>query len=588
VEGKGHVIHHCKSAHLRERSPLLSEESSDLQDIEEEKNMTTQASVWLICSLLIVTPLGAPGSQKATAARASINPIRIDSGLVSGEVVGDTPAVRVYKGIPYAAPPVGERRWKPPQPVTPWEGVRPAVEYGPSCPQHNTLERLYGGRLGPTSEDCLYLNVWTPAERADARLPVMVWIHGGGYTAGSGSSSYYEATALAQKGVVVVTFNYRLGIFGFFAHPLLSKESPEGVSGNYGLLDQIAALHWVKRNIAAFGGDPNRVTIFGESAGAGSVCYLMVSPLAKGLFHRAIAQSGSAFGQNRHLRESWYGQEPAERVGERATERLGCDRASDPLAALRMKTSQELLAITGSGMGIGGGGSFSFGPLVDGWVVPDDPGAIFEAGRQHPVPLIVGSNADEGTIFLLASAVPDAAGFRAMITSTFGERASDVLALYPLSETTDMRALMNRFVTDSRFVAPARFFARMQARVSRAYLYHYTWVMPTPRGTTLGAFHASEIPLIFGSRAVTGLTQEQWNRGPSAAMMAYWVQFAATGDPNLEGFPRWPPYDPTSDRYMEFGADVAVRAQLRKEACDVFEQIGQQRRAKRRTASPVP
>lgn len=542
-------------------------------------------SVWVIMGVLVVLPLGSAGHQRSDTDHSLSDPIRLDSGLVSGQLVGEVGDVRVYKGIPYAAPPVGENRWKPPQPVTPWEGVRAALEYGPSCPQHNVLERLYGAKLGPTSEDCLYLNVWTPAKRTDERLPVMVWIHGGGYTAGSGSSPYYEGANLARRGVVVVTFNYRLGIYGFFAHPLLSKESPHGVSGNYGLLDQIAALQWVKRNIAAFGGDPNRVTIFGESAGAGSVCYLMVSPLAKGLFHRAIAQSGSAFGQNRHLRESWYGQEPAERIGERAAERLGCDKASDPLAALRAKSSEELLAITGTGLGAGGAGTFSFGPIVDGWVVPDDPGAIFEAGRQHPVPLIVGSNADEGTIFLLTSPVGDVAGFRTMIASTFGERAQDVLALYPAAEGGDARTLMNRFVTDSRFVAPARFFARMQSRVSRAYLYHYTWVMPNPRGAQLGAFHASEIPLVFGNREVTTLAEEQWSKGPSAALMAYWIQFARTGDPNVKGFPSWPPYDPTSDRYMEFGAEIAVGAHLRKEACDLFERIAAERRAKRRTGS---
>lgn len=542
-------------------------------------------SVWLIMCLFLIFPLGRAGHQKNAPADSLTDPIRLDSGLVSGQRVGSSSDVRVYKGIPYAAPPVGQNRWKPPQPVKPWEGVRAALEYGPSCPQHNVLERLYGGKLGPTSEDCLYLNVWTPAKRADERLPVMVWIHGGGYTAGSGSSQYYEGTNLARQGVVVVTFNYRLGIFGFFAHPLLSQESPQGVSGNYGLLDQIAALQWVKRNIAAFGGDPNRITIFGESAGAGSVCYLMVSPLAKGLFHRAIAQSGSAFGQNRHLKQSWYGQEPAERVGQRAAERLGCDKADDPLAALRAKSSDELLAITGAGLGTGGAGTFSFGPIVDGWAVPDDPGAIFEAGRQHPVPLIVGSNADEGTIFLLTSPVGDADAFRGMIRSAFGDRSGEVLALYPITETTDVRALMNRFVTDSRFVAPARFFARMQSRVSRAYLYHYTWVMPNPRGAQLGAFHASEIPLIFGNRDVTTLTEEQWQKGPSAALMGYWVQFARAGDPNLKGLPAWPPYDPASDRYMEFGTEVVVRAHLRKEACDLFERISRERRANRRAGS---
>jgi len=269
------------------------------------------------------------------------DPVRIDSGLVSGLAACDKGDVRVYKGIPFAAPPVGDFRWREPQPVKPWDRVRECKEYGPWCPQPRSMVGFESGN--EFSEDCLYLNIWTPAKSAKEKLPVMVWIHGGGCTTGSGATKTYDGTKLAQNRVVVVTINYRLGPFGYFAHPLLSKESPHGVSGNYGHLDQIAALRWVKLNIAAFGGDPGCVTIFGESAGSMSVCRLMVSPLAKGLFHRAIAQSGGAHGRNRHLKEKKGLLNSMESEGERLAAKLGCDKAPDVLQALRTKTSQELL-----------------------------------------------------------------------------------------------------------------------------------------------------------------------------------------------------------------------------------------------------
>lgn len=252
----------------------------------------------------------------ATAPAIGIeDPVKTESGLVSGLAAGPSGEVRVYRGIPFAAPPVGPLRWKPPQPANSWDGVRECTRFGPWCPQPRPFVAFESGQI--QSEDCLYLNVWTAARSAGDRLPVMFWIHGGGFTTGSGAMASYDGTALARQGVVVVTINYRLGPFGYLAHPLLSRESPQGVSGNYGHLDQIAALHWVRKNIAAFGGDPGCVTIFGESAGAMSVCRLMVSPLARGLFHRAIAQSGGAHGRNRHLREPRGLLAPMEAEGER-------------------------------------------------------------------------------------------------------------------------------------------------------------------------------------------------------------------------------------------------------------------------------
>ncbi|HYP25786.1 MAG TPA: carboxylesterase/lipase family protein [Blastocatellia bacterium] len=516
--------------------------------------------------------------------RAANNVVKIDSGPISGSELGEDKGVRVFKGIPFAAPPVGSLRWKPPQPVKSWKGIRECTTFGPACPQIDLLERLYGQKLGPTSEDCLYLNVWTPSKKSSDRLPVMVWIHGGSYTMGSGATAAYDGEALARQGVVVVTINYRLGPFGFFAHPELTKESKNKSSGNYGLLDQIASLQWVRRNIASFGGDPMRVTIFGESAGAGSVCYLMSSPLAKGLFHRAIAQSGSAFGQNRHLKETWYGLEPMEKVGERVAAQLGCDKEKDVLAALRAKTPDELL----KGSNVASNFFFSdsgnrFAPIVDGWVVPDDPGAIFLERAQNDVPLIVGSNADEGTIFLLALQFKDVQQYNDLIRRIYGEYADEVLAMYPVNRPEDIKVMLNRVVTDSAFVNGARFFARTMSKVNaRTYLYHFTRVVQGARLAGLGAFHASEIPFVFKTLN-TGRTQvTDIDRALADKMSAYWVRFAATGEPAAEGGPDWPMYMAAGDKHLEFGDTLAVKSGLRKNGVDLFERINSERRAKRK------
>ena len=267
-------------------------------------------------------------------------PIKITSGLITGQSVEKMEDIQVYKGIPYAAPPVGPLRWKAPQPVIPWAGVRVCTQYGPPCPQRK-LPPPFDRDYGKTSEDCLTLNVWSGARNPNERRPVMVWIHGGGFYGGSASQPDFDGRVLAREGVVVVTINYRLGVFGFLAHPELTKESEHQVSGNYGLLDQIAALRWVKDNIAAFGGDPNRVTIFGESGGARSVCFLMVSPLAKGLFHRAIVQSGSLYRGIGHLKKSHDGLPPMEMEGVRIAKQLGCTT----LKELRQKKAEEIIQI---------------------------------------------------------------------------------------------------------------------------------------------------------------------------------------------------------------------------------------------------
>jgi len=544
--------------------------------------MMRKAYLILACLLLACAAVDAR-SGRASAANGTT--VKIDSGQISGLTVGANNDVRAYKGVPFAAPPVGALRWKAPQPVKGWAGVRACTEYGPSCPQPNLLERTYGTKLGPTSEDCLYLNVWTAAKRPTDRLPVMVWIHGGGYTMGSGSTLAYDGAAFARQGVVLVTINYRLGPFAWLAHPQLSKESSHNSSGNYGLLDQIAALEWVKRNIAAFGGDAGRVTIFGESAGAGSVCFLMASPLARGLFHRAIAESGSAFGANRHLRETWYGQESAEKMGERVAREMAGGQAADPIAALRAKSAEEILNSSNvAATSFFSGDANRFAPIVDGWVIPDDPGAIFEAGRQANVPLIVGTNADEGSIFVLSAPVATVDAYRVALRRLYDARADEVLALYPASDAVEARRGLSHIITDAFFITGARYFAETASKVNgKTFVYHFTHVTGDPRRRMLGAFHASEIPYVFMTQDVVGTaTYDDKEHELGRAMSAYWAQFAATGDPNGAGRPAWPKYDAASDRHIEFGDQIAVKANLRKPAVDLFERIALERRGMRK------
>ncbi|MCU0727651.1 MAG: carboxylesterase family protein [Planctomycetes bacterium] len=454
--------------------------------------------------------------------------VRIDSGDVLGR---ERDGMCSWLGIPYAAPPVGDLRWRPPRAVVPWEGVRDCNAFGPSCPQPSGFVRDRRG-VGPTGEDCLTLNVWSAAAPRERR-PVMVWIHGGGFTTGSGSLSYYDGAPLARRGVVLVTINYRLGPFGFFAHPALSAESERKVSGNYGLLDQIAALDWVRRNIAAFGGDPGRVTIFGESAGAASVAALMVSPLAKGLFHRAIAQSGGVSGIDRKLRETWRGRLSLESRGGALSAQLGCEKAEDPAAALRAVSAEALLAASRAEPATIDP-ERRYGPVVDGYVLPDDPVKLWREGKQHALPLIAGSTADDGSVFAREGLVRSEFGYRLAVRRVFGADAEAVLALFPPAREGEVSATFRRLVTISSFVAPAREMARAMERVpAKAWLYHFTRVTPAGRLLGLGAPHGCEIPFVFGNPPA-GLPVGEVDRELSEAIQRYWVSFAATGVPATE------------------------------------------------------
>lgn len=489
------------------------------------------------------------------------------NGFVSGGLAGRDDSVEFYKGIPFAASTAGQRRWRAPEPPESWSGVRPCLEFGPACPQPRAS--LWPLR-GPFGEDCLSLNVWKPAGTPESPLPIMVWFHGGGFSTGTGGSLLYDGTALARRGVVVVTFNYRLGPFGFLAHPSLSAESPRGTSGNYGLLDGISALKWARDNGAAFGGDPGCVTIFGESAGASSVLRLAVSPLARGLFHRVIAQSGTVWGRSRPLR----GAGSMEEAGSAIADRLGC-RGEDPAAlleCLRGKDADEILEASSPAQGLFSPGT-RFGPIVDGHVLPGDPELLFEAASGPVVPFLLGTNADEGSLFVTETGVADREGYAAFLRRRFGSSAGDVAALYPVNSDAGVIPAMNRLITDGWFVAPARALARVLSATGRpVHLYYFTRVSPAARKKGLGAFHASEVSYVF-DRTGNTLAYDDADRNLSRLMSDAWVRFARTGTPGGSDLPAWPAYEAGSDGHLEFGDQVRTGAGLRGDACDLFDRI---------------
>ncbi|MDD5428981.1 MAG: carboxylesterase family protein, partial [Candidatus Omnitrophica bacterium] len=392
--------------------------------------------------------------------------VMLDSGPISGRI---TEGVREYLGIPYAAAPIGKLRWKIPKDVPAWTNVRKCTEFGPSCPQPPTMRNLE-----KISEDCLYLNVWTAAGSSADKLPVMVWIHGGAWNFGSSSFEEYNGVNLANKGVVVVNFNYRLGPFGFWTHPRLSMESSRDVSGNYGFLDAIMALWWVQFNIDAFGGDPDNVTIFGESAGAVNVTLLMVSPLAKGLFHRAIAESGGPVGIQYLIPQVTGDMAASLKMGKALAVKLKCDKADDVVASMRRKTTEDILEAYDFKMGLFGKGLF-FGPVFDGWALPKDPAKVYSSGDQYNVPIIIGSNKDEGTDFITAED-RSMKKYKLFMESRFGRGSSKAMGLFPAKRKKESIArALNDAITVAAFAEPARFVAdSMKKKKAKAYLYQFT------------------------------------------------------------------------------------------------------------------
>ncbi len=530
-------------------------------------NASWNASLGL---LAILTVAVACGGQEPPAGEAAAGLATVEGGSLAGTPVGDGGVWR-YAGIPYAAPPVGALRWRPPQPAASWTDVRAADRLPPGCPQPALPvppgeEPFFGPGATRLEEDCLYLNVWSAAA-ADERVPVMVWIHGGGLFVGDGATAAYDGAALARRGVVVVTINYRLGTLGYLAHPLLREESVHGASGNYGLLDQIEALRWVQRNIAAFGGDPDRVTIFGESAGSWSVNYLLATPLAAGLFAGAIGQSGGGFSPLASLAA----RDAAEAEGVRFAESLLGAGTAVSLDALRTAAVADVLAVD----------TAAPRPNVDGWALTDGIYDSFAAGQQHDVPVIVGANADEGTALRALAGdqeITTVEEYRAWARGEYGELADAYLAAYPAASDEAVDAGRIASSGDGRFVWEMRTWARMMEQVSSpAYLYFFTRVPPAADAARFGAYHTAEIPYVFNNLGGGG---RYWfanrdygdaDRQLSDMMAAYWVNFAATGNPNGDGLPTWPAYTRTDEAVLELGDVVQLRQGVRAERLDFFD-----------------
>lgn len=525
----------------------------------------------LLVVLFSLTVISFHHSLRASVASAAPNNVvRVDGGLISG--TSSPEGIRIYKGIPYAGTTEGEFRWKPPQPVKPWEGTRKCEEYGPDCPQAPyATTSLFYSQPRPQSEDCLFLNVWTGAPAAERR-PVMVWIHGGALTRGSGSTRTYDGTELARKGVVLVTVNYRLGPLGYLAHSELSAESPNHSSGNYGVLDQIAALKWVKKNIAAFGGDPSRVTIFGESAGSWSVNVLVASPLARGLFQRAIGESGGTFGANTYLKEDRPTRPSAEKVGEAFAKTAGAQSIKD----LRAVPADKIIDIFNNNAE---GRRFRSQPNVDGWVLPDEVRGIFAKSRQNDVPVIVGSNANEMTSLTTQAQLPKTIDdYRKRMDAQFRESAKELDTFYPVKSDADVQGAYLAILRDTTFSLQMRTWARMTATgKSKAWLYSFTHAPPNANSKYLGAYHAGEIAYVFNNITKTNAAHQPVDASLANQISNYWVNFAKTGDPNGAGLVKWTAYDKDSEPYLDLGDPITLRNHLLKQQLDFIEKTQAQR-----------
>jgi para-nitrobenzyl esterase len=478
--------------------------------------------------------------------------------------------IRIFKGIPYAAAPIGDLRWKEPQPAPSWEGVRDATEFGRQCMQGPIFGDIVFPQ--PPSEDCLSLNVWTPA-KPSGRLPVMVWIHGGGFQAGAGPEPRHDGEAFVRKGVVLVTVNYRLGVFGFMAHPDLTRESSRGASGNYGMLDQVAALKWVKDNIAAFGGDPGNVTIFGESAGSFAVSALMASPVARGLFHKAIGESGAYFGAGPLVPQRLAA---SEQSGVKFATSLG----AGSIAALRAKSAEEVLQAALKTQPW-------FSPTVDGYFLPEEVAAIFAAGKQARVPLLAGWNLDEvRSGVVLAKQKATAQSFSEETRKRYGQDADAILKAYPAA--TDPEALESAAsLASDMFIGYGTWkWIETHARTGQAPVYRYSFdrKIPVPAdekvngfpatARDIGARHAGEIEYVFGSLdSRKGVPWEPADRTLSDAMTSYWAAFARSGEPKAKGLPKWPRYKSGDNQVLHFDEKIAARRDTlrpRYEALDAY------------------
>ncbi len=471
------------------------------------------------------------------------DPVKTENGMVQGTVED---GLRVYRGIPFAAPPVGKLRWKAPQPAQKWKGVLLAYKFGPASIQNNPAL----ANLAPPSEDCLYLNVWTPAKGDKDKLAVMVWIHGGGFVAGATAEQLYQSEHLAKKGVVVVSMGYRLGILGFMAHPALSAENDKKVSGNYGLLDMIEGLKWVQQNISAFGGDPGRVTIFGESAGGIAVSMLCASPLARGLFHGAISQSGGSFGPvraNGGPGENMQSLADAEKAGSAWALKEGAATAAE---LRKLPADKLIIAMPGQGLGW---------PMMDGYVIPDDQYRLYEAGKYNDTPVLVGYNSDEGASFPVE---PTSEAYVKSTKERYGRFAERLLELYPPGKGKPAKTARD-LMRDTAFGWHTWTWARLQTKTgkSKAFLYYFDhhpeYPVDSPKAG-FGAAHSDEMPFVFYKFGLPGRpAKSDIDVAMSEMIISYWTNFAKYGDPNGKGLPEWPVYNDAKPQSMHFLYDRA-------------------------------
>jgi para-nitrobenzyl esterase len=518
---------------------------------------------------------GTGGSGGGSAARCVVETtneagvVALDNGLVRGTKES---ASWVFRGIPYATPPTGDKRWKPPELTACWDGVRDANTFGAVCPQIDKNKQPIG------AEDCLSLNVWAPdtASAGKGPFPVLFFIHGGGNIQGASSEAvagmapiYNGLDPSETSQAIVVTINYRLGPLGFLALPELSKESTWGASGNYGLLDQIAALEWVQRNIAAFGGDPSKVMVFGESAGAVDTITLLASPLAKGLFSSALAQSGGTTSTP---------QSDAETAMTARVNMSSCGNAADRLVCLRGKTANELLAELPGSVNIGGAAvgnaAGGYGPIIDGHLLPKATSAIFAAGEHNHVPFTIGTNSEE-LAALLAIKVTTAAEFQSVINLNFGAVAPDVLAAYPVADYATPQDALVAVYSDLRFTCPARIIASSIAKnqTEPVYRYFFSHRAKTPNGDK-PAQHGIELLYVFHTITDIPLyTPAPEDLALSDAMMGYWGRFGAAGDPNGAGAVAWPKYDAVKDTHVVLNSPITSGEGVRTAQCDAWEQI---------------
>ncbi len=500
--------------------------------------------IFVFAALLFSAPIAAVAESDRVITKSGQLKGAVQNGVVS------------FKGVPFAAPPVGPLRWRPPQSVSPWAGIRAATDFSPDCLQVPFPSDAAPVGAGGLSEDCLYVNVWAPAGHSAEKLPVVVWIYGGGFVNGGSSPAVYDGTHFAEHGVVFVSFNYRVGRFGFFGFPALTQEHPDEPHGNYGYMDQIAALKWVQQNIAAFGGDPGNVTIEGESAGGGSVLTLLTSPLSKGLFKRAIVQSGGGrdllMGQRYLSKTSPEGTPSAEAIGVKFAESVGItDTSAAGLAELRKLPADKVVA--GLNMATMGQAAATYtGPMLDGKIVRESPQSALLAGRWAKVPVMIGANsADIG--------FPRARTVDALFVP-FGADAEKAKAIYDPEHSDNVWLVGSRIGADQMMIEPTRFVAQtVSSQGLPAFEYRFSYVAESLRGKVPGAPHASEIPYVFDTVKAAykdKLTPE--DESAAEKTLAYWVNFVKNGNPSPAGLPQWPPYDAKSDILMDFTLEGPV------------------------------